>query len=32
MQQYNTETLKELNEQISRIRSHIPKRSEQKTE
>ena len=32
MQQYNAETLKELNEQISRIRSNNPQTSEQKTE
>ena len=32
MQQYNAETLKELNEQISKIRSRIPQTSGQKTE
>jgi septal ring factor EnvC (AmiA/AmiB activator) len=32
MQQYNTETLKELNEKISRIRSHIPNIGEKTTE
>jgi len=31
-QQYNTETLKELNEKISRIRSYIPQVSERKKE